>query len=346
MGIGPDGEQLRRYETFHGTRTDALRYLEDECKKVRDTPAIRKGYTFKQFAEEKYLPHIKRKRRYRTHKGYKEKLTLHLYPRVGDKPLSALKPYHFEDVLDELEDAGMSAPTRVHVRRVAMQVMNYASRKGYIETWDSKKVEAPDAEKKPRDTLSPYEAVKWLDAFTGHGMEVAVAFGLCGLRPSEIVGVQHPDVDVENRLVWVNRSVHRAKIEDVPEGFIVEDTKTAESKAPVPLTRRAVAAYKRHQGVSGYVLQRNDGRPLTVDMVRDRVKKHAEDSGLRYVSPKNLRHTTATLAVKHHGKRTTTLAAVAGQLRHATQTTTEEYYIDRLKTVDRSVADVLDDIFG
>lgn len=340
-GYDDAGKQQRHYETFRGSAADAEVRISEIAEHYEHSPQASRRLTFQQFSEKKYLPNVQRHRRRRTVEGYCAKLTLHIFPSLGDRPLDSLRPYDFDELLDELEDAGMSAANRVHVRRVAMQVMNYAAEKGYIGPWASKRVNRPEAVPPPKNSLTQDEARAYLNAFVDHEVELAVALGLCAMRPCEICGVQHPDVDLAARTLHIRRGVHR-----VAGGFVVEDPKTPESDREIALTARAVEAFRRHPGVSGYILQRPDGRPMTVDMVWRRYKKHVEECGLRYVTWKYLRHTTGSLALKHQGRKRVDTRAVADYYGHTEEQTFETFYNDRSGVVGRDVADVLDDVYG
>jgi integrase len=153
-----------------------------------------------------------------------------------------------------------------------------------------------------------------------------------GLRRGEVIGLRWEDVDLDARLILVQRSVVQIG------GQVVEGApKTRHSKRVVPLdstTSTALRAHKRRQAQErliagaawqdevGRVFTREDGRALIPEYLSRRFKGDAKAAGVPVIRFHDLRHTTATLALAGG----VAMRVVSDRLGHSTTAITSDLY--------------------
>lgn len=162
-----------------------------------------------------------------------------------------------------------------------------------------------------------------------------------GMRIGELAGLQWNDIDFENKILYVNRTMVYFR-KNGKYVFEIHDTKTANGRRPIPLTTSAIRALKRQRiqkqkilfkGIKTEVQYENlvfvtkNNRPTQQSIVQEcmnvTVKKiqkiHPE---FALFSPHSMRHSFATRAIEN-GMQPKTLSKILG---HATLQMTMDLY--------------------
>jgi len=162
-----------------------------------------------------------------------------------------------------------------------------------------------------------------------------------GLRPSEALALQWPDVDTTGRTITVERAVTlRGRI---------KPTKTEKSR-PVDLSSRlaealagwqaageAEALAKGTETPSIYIFPSRTGKPLEAPTIAREFQALLRRAGLPRFRLYDLRHTYATQLLVENAP----LTYVAAQLGHAKPTTTLAFYAHWLPRGDKTYIDRL-----
>ncbi|MCR4606417.1 MAG: site-specific integrase [Oscillospiraceae bacterium] len=228
-------------------------------------------------------------------------------------------------------------------------IMEYARRFHYIDfdpCQDLSQKEKPHRDKKKVDFLAPKEAVRYMDCLKNEELFWRVFQNVLittGLRRGEAVGLQWGDIDPEKLTITVQRNVTVDK--DSESGYHIGNTKTGESRT-VPISERL---YKMLMALKADLENKlsekdDDGNIVTQVSIfpngfifnreldpytpiypstptrwqSDFVKRH----NLPNVSPHDLRHTAATLALESGAD----LKQVQELLGHKDPSTTMAFY--------------------
>lgn len=144
--------------------------------------------------------------------AYEVAVRVHLIPGIGAHKLAKLEPEHLERLYRKMSKAG-AKPGRVHqVHRTIRAALNEAKRRKRITENPALLARAPKVEE---DEVEPY-TVKEVKRLLETAQEKrnsarwAIALAL-GLRQGEALGLQWPDIDLDEGTLLVRRSRVRPK---------------------------------------------------------------------------------------------------------------------------------------
>lgn len=241
------------------------------------------------------------------------------------------------------------SPTSVkHFFGSLRNVLRYAKRMKYITsdpTEDLAPSEKPHREKKGIDFLRPNEAARFLQCLESEDLYWRCLLNvllISGLRRGEAVALQWQDLDSKKLELSIVRNVTLDKNSE--NGLSIGKTKTGESRI-VPISDRMEKMLTKLKTEREYQLSEKDEngkiitavtlpgtsyifcgpdpfRPIRPDSVTTKVRRFVEKNNLPNVSPHDLRHSAAALALEAG----TDLKSIQELLGHADAETTMRYY--------------------
>ena len=189
------------------------------------------------------------------------------------------------------------------------------------------------------------EAQKLMKAANSEPLEALWMFGMAlGLRRGEALGVKWEDVDLAKGRLVVRTALQRQN----KQGLVAVEPKSKTSRRTLPLPPFVVTSLKRHLKrqkaqrlavgpdwhESGYVFVREDGRPMSPEVLFKEFKAFLTRAEVRDVRFHDLRHTCASLLF-HQG---CSLRLVMEILGHSRIGLTAETYTHLLPEADREAS--------
>jgi integrase len=287
-----------------------------------------------------------------TRRSYRQHIDLHLIPHIGEVRLTSLRGTHVEHLLQELRggENPMGVATSRRVFATLRVALNKAMRQGLIASNPCALVELESEtdHRTPATVWTPAEVRQFLDAAREqrlYAMYVVVI--TCGLRRGEVIGLRWDDVDLDNALLVVHRSVIQLG------GHVLEGSpKTKRSTRVVPLdagTVKALQSHRRRQAqerlaldeewgnLVSRVFTRRDGSGLVPEHVSRQFKALAARAGVPVIRFHDLRHTSASLALTGG----VPMRVVSERLGHSTIAITSDLYT---KVYDETARDAAERI--
>ena len=130
---------------------------------------------------------------------------------------------------------------------------------------------------------------------------ISILFALeLGLRIGEICGLQWSDIDFENALLFVNRTVQRISVKggSGKTKVMISDPKSLTSKRSIPVPEWFLSILKNFKSDSNNYILSGTGKPVEPRTLQYRFSAILKKVGLPPVKFHSLRHAFATNAVK------------------------------------------------
>jgi integrase len=235
-----------------------------------------------------------------------------------------------------------------YVHRVFSLIMELAVRDGRIPSNPTSGVRLPMVAKSKKRFLTAEELHRLADAAAQYPIPevgqqyrgLILLLGFCGLRWGEAAGLRAKRVDLLRRRLTVTESVTEVR------GRLEWGTpKSHQSRwVPIPLSLvPLLTEVMAGKSADALVFTTRRGRPLrNLNFRRDVFDRAAEDAGLAGLTPHELRHTAASLAVAAGAK----VKSVQAMLGHASAAMTLDVYAGLFDDDLDGVADRMDSLQG
>lgn len=180
-------------------------------------------------------------------------------------------------------------------------------------------------------------------------VQVALLLALyCGLRRSEIMGLEEKHISIAFRTITVEQTRHRIDCKE-----IIQDTKSKSSRRivamPVFLAEKIEKLISIHHSqefaTSTFLIQDGFGQPMKPHLLGDRLRKINERNNLPNVPPHGLRHTHATML----NAQGIDMIRISKQLGHAEPSITANVYthlFEEASESTRAIADAFDEMIA
>ena len=269
---------------------------------------------------------------------------------LGGLKLKKLNSAHVQGFYRDRLDAGLSASTVHKMHDILRRALAQAAKWHLVPRNVADTVKPPRPAPKEIHALSADETRRLLEAAVEDRLEALYVLAVhTGMRQGELLALRWQDVDMENAVVSVRRTLTRSG------GRVVfGEPKTKKSRRSIRLTPQAVEALKSHlerqlrdmeilgdhYQDQGLVFTTNTGGPINPSNLRQRsFAPLLKRAGLPHMRLHDLRHTCATLLLTRgvHPK------FVQELLGHATIAITLDTYSHIMPSMGDATAKAMED---
>jgi integrase len=357
LGRDEGGNKRYRQHTIQGSKKDA------EKERTRLLHALNTG-TYLEPSRQRtgdYL-HAWLRDYARTHvaastfEGYEKIVRLHLLPALGHIPLTRLGPQDIKAYYAQAQESGrrsgkggLSPTTVLQHHRVLSEALKHAVEEGLLVNNPATRVRPPRKARHEMPVLDEPQLAKLLELVRGSRLCIPVLLAIAtGLRRGEILALRWRNVDLKAGTLAV-----RQALESTRDGLSFKQPKTQKSRRLVPLPPFAVEALREHRKRQAeerlrigpaykdhdLVCAAPDGRPWDPDSFSPAFAKFVRRSGLPPIRFHDLRHSHATLLLKHgiHPK------VVSERLGHSTVGLTLDTYSHVLPGLQEQATRILEE---
>ena len=275
----------------------------------------------------------------RTADGYLRNLQKHVFPKFGNRYMSDIKPVELEQLFNDLAITLMTNTVN-NVRTALSKVFSEAER---LEVVANNPVRRTRKMRSHMDEtvcryppLTVSEVRSLFEVADGHWLQdyLKLAIGL-GMRQGEIFGLQWSDIDFDEGVLRVQRTISYDSIRQMDGrtryGLSVRPPKTRNSRRDLKLSEELLTMLSGRLGdqlakefvAREYVFHSVNGNPLTASSARKQYRRLIDDHGLRFVRMHDLRHTFAHILLEADGGN---LSGVSRALGHSSIATTLDVY--------------------
>ena len=344
QGIDPiTGRDRRRWH--RASDETAARAQADTLPSAR--PPSPRGITVSRYLCTRWLPTRQDRLRPTTAFRYEQMIDRYVLPHIGRVPLRSLTITHLQDLYAQLRRNGrhdggpLSPKTVLNVHQILRTALGDAERAGLVPRNVARLMNPPCHGVAPEQRCwNEHQLQQFLHVAMTHRLGPAIWLAaMTGMRRGEVLGLRWSDIDLDAATLSIRRSVSCT-------GYRVHTTptKTRTSRRAIDLDQRTVAVLRdwQHQQLAelgpavtdAAVFTRQDGRPvhpLTLSQTVDRLQRAA---GVPPIRMHDLRHTHATLMLKHG----VPLKVVSERLGHSTPAFTMAVYQHVLPGMQRDAA--------
>lgn len=273
--------------------------------------------------------------------NYEATLRLNVFPRIGDRPLTAIRPSELRSLVAWMSTEQRLAPRTV---RVAMAVVSSVCKSAVLDrriaTSPCAGVKLPEVHKARLDILSTEQVVDLVDATPDDWRAVIVLGAGTGVRQGEMFGLTADRIDFLRRKVTIDRQLMALPRREP----YLAPPKTKASVRTIPMPDVVVEALSEHIRAFG---TKRDGLLFTpmfrsafsAKVWRPTVKRAGLPTGTSY---HDLRHYFASLLIRH-GESVKTVQARLG---HSSAAQTLDTYSHLWPDSDDRTRAAVDGVLG
>lgn len=336
------------YDEVKKKRADIISLLEKTSKKTdveEQEKNLLKEVLFQTAAEE-WLATIKAEDNLKpsTFEKYSMIYHAHLKDLLGETRLGKLTESFVKNKISEhLLKSNMACNTQKGIYCVLNQILKYAAAH-YSIILPSIKRPSFSKYQKPVKIFTEAEQSKLLTTLYYQMDIFKMAILLCmfaGLRIGEISALKWSDIDSDNKILTIKRTVQRLYVEGAKTKTALVETvpKSNHSMREIPLPDSIITLLLNFQNEKEYIF--GGDKPLDPKTMRNHYKKILEEVGITYKTFHTLRHTYATNCVEG-GVDTKSLCEMLG---HSSVKITLNYYMHPSIDTKRRYAEKLFDFY-
>lgn len=329
---------LRR--TVRGTRRDAER-LAQELLAARDRGELGgtggAGRTLLAEYLEQWLRYIEGEKAPSTARRYRELAERWIVPFLGAYRLGMLRPVHVQGWVARLRQDGLAPATVRLAYAVLRRALEQGVKLGLLGTNPAARVTVAEGERYRPVVLSPEEVERLVGVALRTAWGPALLFAIStGLRIGEFAALRWRDVDLERRVVRVERSLQR-----VQSRWVAGPPKGRRGRTVVlpSFVASLLASIRQGAGPDDLVFRGPEGGSIVYSF-REALRRLCRAAGVPVIRVHDLRHLSASLLLARgvHPK------VVAERLGHATTAMTMETYSHILPGVQEEAAREMDQL--
>lgn len=248
---------------------------------------------FREVAEE-WLEGISRQRKHSTCVKYRFVYDCHIEEILGNIKIKELTQKDINGLAASV--VKLSPSIHKSVRNVTNQILQYMSVKYEIPKYVFVGLQSKQISK-PIETLTKTEQIKLVNFLCTDTDLYKAGILLClstGLRLGEICALKWSDIDFENKLLHINRTVQRIAVKsgETKTALVEGEPKSCFSKREIPLADEISKLLLPYKKADGYFFKETN--PLEPRTYQNKYAKYLKHAGICRSHFHILRHTFAT----------------------------------------------------
>ena len=234
--------------------------------------------------------------------NYKFTINKHIIPKLGNMTLTEIEKYDFSKFIKnkkkELENSSIS-----NLIIILKSIIKYAIKKYKIE-YDIETLKNKKENRKEVEIFNEYEREKLtknlLESKDDKDLGILISL-YSGLRIGEICGLKWKDIDLENKIINVRRTVQRVYLGKKDTKIIISSPKSINSLRKIPISKIILETLKeksKKYTKNAFLLTGEENKCIEPIVYRYTYKKILKKYKIKYKKYHCLRHTFATKCIR------------------------------------------------
>lgn len=289
-----------------------------------------------------WLSDIQKKKKYSTFAKYDSIYSKHLFQELGNVSMTQINQEMINHLISDQEIKSESIIRSVYC--VINQVVGFANR-NYCCNIAPVQREKNSFQIKPVEILKRSEQIKLFEVLSKNTDLNKLGIIMClstGLRLGEVCSLKWDDIDINNRLLYVNRTVQRVAVKGQNTKTILmeSDPKSVFSKRVIPLPDELIQLLLQFKSDDEYVISKT--KPTEPRTYQNRFQQFLKQGGIVPYNFHVLRHTFATNCIDS-GADIKSLSEILG---HSNVNITLNRYVHPSVETKRMHLNALSSIYG
>ena len=237
-----------------------------------------------------------------------------------------------QELVDRNLNEGMTLTTAKRIVLILEMISRFCERRGWMDLLTFKPIYPARKEKYKPEIITVREEKKLIRHLTENPKPLNLGLLICiccGLRNGEICGLKWSDIDFDNKIIYIRRTVYRLNgyMESATRSrLVIGLPKTADSSREVPVADsllRILKSYNPGNADDSIFLMSGTHRPTDPQTFRNNFRNVLSRLGLPRHKVHSLRHTFATRCIESKCD-VKTLSSILG---HSNVSTTLNLYV-------------------
>ena len=200
-----------------------------------------------------------------TKRFYKEIYQKRISPTLGKRRITSITQINIIQLINKLETQGYQYESLNKVRIILQDMFDKAIVNDYLFKNPAKGIRLGSHLKKEPRVLTPEEQATFFECSKGTFYDNLFVVAIStGLRPGELCALTVEDIDFQNALIHVDKTLVYQKFEgDEKKTFHVDAPKTKSSKRDVPMNQQCKLALKKQMMQRNVVMAKKSAKPVS-----------------------------------------------------------------------------------
>lgn len=171
-----------------------------------------KRYVFRNLSEE-WMLSMRYAVKLSTYACYETLLDTHILPEFGDTPLKYISSASVYAFSEKLKRQGLSPRTIKNLLILFHSILRYGEKQGYLNL-SQLDFRYPKINTSPFELISSENLTKLITTLSAEDSEFSIGILLCiytGIRVGELSGIRWEDIDFDEKLLHIRRTISRIK---------------------------------------------------------------------------------------------------------------------------------------
>lgn len=355
-----------RKSVYGTSKVEIRNKLQVALKENAQKETVRKRMTVKRWYKEWMEIYKSPVIRPNTKRHYVHIFNAFILPELGDMYLDEVRQIHVKSLINSLDKKGYQGETQNKVRILILDMFNIAMENDYAVKNPAKGIRLAVAKSEDRIVLSIEQQQDFFECSGGTFYDNLFVVAVnSGLRPGEICALEKSDLDFENHMISVTKTLLYQELEgDDRKEFHIGPPKTESSIRTVPMNLECEKSLRKQirlkEILSRKYVKTNEFRnllfvtrfntPICSEVLNDAIKRIVREINLQrdeielfpVFSAHTFRHTFATRCIEA-GILPKTLQKYLG---HATLQMTMDLYVHITEEFKKEELEKLDHVFS